>query len=514
MAASTVPLMSAVHNQYSEDIVIRDETGLIRYKSKPVAVCIDRQHVTVTLLGKAAKTLLQYDSQDLIGLKYTHVQRKKASYYKAQLILYPVVKGCCSSNKAEKKRKKAIVELHFDVVDQITLQTWSSRITHYVGNKAFADIESDSSPTLTRKFLIFVNPKSGKGTAMKIWKTVVEPIFIEAGIDSNLVVTQYAGHAREYGMQQLDLQTESIVVIGGDGLLYEVVNGLAARPDKDAVFKAISLVHIPGGTGNGLAKSILYQSHEFASALNATIIAVRGSTQSLDLSCVVSRSQQTHYAFLSLAWGLIADIDIMSEGMRYLGEMRLYVAALYFIMRRRFYSGVLRLKLATRSDASASSPPASTSSKEAKLNKKINRLLPGETVDGDGWVEVAGKFMMVLILQTSHISMSVHSGPGLRLGSGVMRVYAIQDIGRLGLIQLMLDFDSGAFIHHSSVRIFDATEYILTPVDSPDGPAGGDAAGRSGAKKGIYSLDGEVVEYGTLHGSMMPAAASVKVLVP
>ncbi|RYH06472.1 hypothetical protein EON65_42820, partial [archaeon] len=205
MAASTVPLMSAVHNQYSDDIIIRDETGLIRYKSKPVGVCIDRQHLTVTLLGKTTKTLLQYDSQDLIGLKYTHVQRKKASYYKAQLILYPVVKGCCSSNKADKKRKKTIVELFFDTLEQHTLQTWSSRIAHYVANKAYNDEEAETTPTLTRKFLIFVNPMSGKGTALKIWKKVVEPIFIEAAVDINLVVTQYAGHAREYVMQQLDL---------------------------------------------------------------------------------------------------------------------------------------------------------------------------------------------------------------------------------------------------------------------------------------------------------------------
>eukprot|EP01031_Cornospumella_fuschlensis_P043197 gene43197-52799_t len=197
--------MSAVQNLYSDDVIIRDETGLIKYKSKPVTVSIDRQNIIVNLFGgKTSKTLVQYDSQDLIGMKYNHVQKKKVSYYKAQLILYVVAKGCCSSAKAEKKRKKVILELLFDTAEQITLQTWSSRIAHYVGNKAYDDAELDSVPVLSRKFLVFVNPKSGKGTSLKIWKKVVETIFIEAGIDVNLVVTQYAGHAREYMMQQLD----------------------------------------------------------------------------------------------------------------------------------------------------------------------------------------------------------------------------------------------------------------------------------------------------------------------
>ena len=49
-----------------------------------------------------------------------------------------------------------------------------------------------------------------------------------------------------------------VVVIGGDGILYEVINGLMERPDWESLFPELKLGIIPCGSGNGLAKSISY----------------------------------------------------------------------------------------------------------------------------------------------------------------------------------------------------------------------------------------------------------------
>lgn len=49
-----------------------------------------------------------------------------------------------------------------------------------------------------------------------------------------------------------------IVVAGGDGILFEVVNGLMERPDWSAICSQIKLGIIPCGSGNGLAKSIAH----------------------------------------------------------------------------------------------------------------------------------------------------------------------------------------------------------------------------------------------------------------
>ena len=60
---------------------------------------------------------------------------------------------------------------------------------------------------------------------------------------------------------------------------------------------------------------------------------------------MTTKDGKSHISFLSLAWGLVSDVDILSESMRYLGESRLYVAAVYFMIRRRYYNGRLRMKL-------------------------------------------------------------------------------------------------------------------------------------------------------------------------
>lgn len=47
-----------------------------------------------------------------------------------------------------------------------------------------------------------------------------------------------------------------IVTIGGDGVLFEVMNGIMERPDWKQIINTIPLAIIPGGSGNGLAKSL------------------------------------------------------------------------------------------------------------------------------------------------------------------------------------------------------------------------------------------------------------------
>lgn len=44
----------------------------------------------------------------------------------------------------------------------------------------------------------------------------------------------------------------------GDGILFEIINGVFERPDWEKVFSEISFGVIPCGSGNGLAKAIAH----------------------------------------------------------------------------------------------------------------------------------------------------------------------------------------------------------------------------------------------------------------
>jgi sphingosine kinase len=52
------------------------------------------------------------------------------------------------------------------------------------------------------------------------------------------------------------------VTVSGDGLIHEVVNGIYRRPDATELMKQTTIGFIPGGTANGLVKSVLDHTGE------------------------------------------------------------------------------------------------------------------------------------------------------------------------------------------------------------------------------------------------------------
>ena len=90
-------------------------------------------------------------------------------------------------------------------------------------------------------------------------------------------------------------QYDVIVTISGDGLVHEIINGLLNRRDwnspcevsdmEQARFKdTLVLGLIPGGTGNGMAKSLLARSDENYGIFEATFRIIKGNTCKVDLT--------------------------------------------------------------------------------------------------------------------------------------------------------------------------------------------------------------------------------------
>ena len=79
------------------------------------------------------------------------------------------------------------------------------------------------------------------------------------------------------------------------------------------------------------------QPRDLTSAVYAVI---RGYTQPLDICSVVTPTQKM-YSFLSVAWGIISDVDIESEKYRYMGNTRFLVGAVVRILGLRIYRGRL-----------------------------------------------------------------------------------------------------------------------------------------------------------------------------
>ena len=67
-----------------------------------------------------------------------------------------------------------------------------------------------------------------------------------AGIEIKLLITERQHHAYEY-MSKVDLQDiDMILTVGGDGILFEVVNGLYSRDDVRNAAEPVPVFPIPG----------------------------------------------------------------------------------------------------------------------------------------------------------------------------------------------------------------------------------------------------------------------------
>lgn len=114
------------------------------------------------------------------------------------------------------------------------------------------------SPRDTRKTLVILNPKSGSGKARESFQQRVAPMLTEAEMGYDLYVTKYPNFAREFVRTRDIYSWRNIVVVGGDGIYFEVLNGLLERPDWERALDEMAIGIIPCGSGNGLAKSIAH----------------------------------------------------------------------------------------------------------------------------------------------------------------------------------------------------------------------------------------------------------------
>ncbi|XP_028928915.1 sphingosine kinase 2 [Ornithorhynchus anatinus] len=196
-----------------------------------------------------------------------------------------------------------------------------------------------------RRLLLLVNPFGGRGQAWQWCQNHVLPMISEADLSFNLIQTERQNHAREL-VRGLNLaEWDGIVTLSGDGLLYEVVNGLMERPDWAKAIKTPVGI-LPCGSGNALAGAV-NQHGGFEPALgldlllNCSLLLCRGARAPLDLLSVTLASGTRIFSFLSVAWGFVSDVDVESERFRPLGPARFTLGTALRLASLHTYRGRL-----------------------------------------------------------------------------------------------------------------------------------------------------------------------------
>ena len=183
---------------------------------------------------------------------------------------------------------------------------------------------------MSKQIKVLVNPFGGKGLAEKLYEREIAPIFAAAGCVVDIERTQRRGHAVEIA-KGLDIHRWNVVACcSGDGLPHEVFNGLGQRPDAKVALGKVAVTCLPCGSGNGLCLNLNGTNSTSLAALSV----VKGKRMPLDLVSITQNDRRT-LSFLSQTVGSIADADLGTEHLRWMGEARFTYGVLKAIMRKR-----------------------------------------------------------------------------------------------------------------------------------------------------------------------------------
>ena len=127
--------------------------------------------------------------------------------------------------------------------------------------------------------VFLVNPAAANGSTGRRWPEIAHRA-AGAGLEGDALMSERRGHLGELAREAAQNGARLLVVVGGDGSINEVVNGLAGIESPPAV------ALIPRGTGGDFVRTFGIPDD----IAEASRVALSGDTQAIDLGRVAYRS--------------------------------------------------------------------------------------------------------------------------------------------------------------------------------------------------------------------------------
>lgn len=190
-----------------------------------------------------------------------------------------------------------------------------------------------------KRIKVLVNPFGGQGAAQKLYATEVEPLFRAAGCHVDVQETTHSGHAVELARDLAVDDYDVVACASGDGLPHEVFNGLAQQSKPRRALRKLAVVQIPCGSGNAMSLNL----NGTDSPSFAALAIVKGVRTPLDLMAVTQGDKQ-FWSFLSQSVGIIAESDLGTENMRWMGNIRFSIGILTRLLGKTVYPAEVAFK--------------------------------------------------------------------------------------------------------------------------------------------------------------------------
>jgi len=266
-----------------------------------------------------------------------------------------------------------------------------------------------------KKVYLIYNPLSGNKRSQSILDKIL-PIFEKGHIETQIIETQYAGHARELANTLPFDGFDGLCVVGGDGTMHEIVNGLLKRADK----MKIPIGLIPGGTGNSFMHDV--------DALDPELAALRiltGRLRNVDIA-QVETGGEIIYGFNIVGWGLPTDILQTAMKLKWLGGQCYNIASLVEVIRNK-------PRLA-----------------KVKIDKQ----------------NIAGDYGFILGCNTIYTGKGMKMAPLAQTNDGMIDLIVVRKANRLHLLYLFTKLFKGKHIGDPAVVYHQAHTFAIEPIEN------------------------------------------------
>ncbi|KAI9844227.1 MAG: sphinganine kinase lcb4 [Sclerophora amabilis] len=191
-----------------------------------------------------------------------------------------------------------------------------------------------------KRVKLLINSFSGVGSAQKIYLRDIEPILAAGRCQIDVERTLYQGHAVDIA-ERLNIDAYDVVACcSGDGVPHEVFNGLGKRRDARRALAKVAVVQLPCGSGNAMSWNLFGTGSPSLAALSI----VKGLATPMDLISITQGDRRT-LSFLSQSVGIVAEMDLATENLRWMGSARFTYGFLVRVLGKTIYPCDIAVKV-------------------------------------------------------------------------------------------------------------------------------------------------------------------------
>jgi YegS/Rv2252/BmrU family lipid kinase len=164
------------------------------------------------------------------------------------------------------------------------------------------------------------NPAAGNGNGARVFHTINKGL-AENDLEVESAQTEYAGHGTEI-VKNLNFDDyDTIAVSGGDGSLFEAVNGYFTNQSS----KRITLAAIPVGRGNAFARDLDFESKYWRDAIDNVAF---NQKKKVDVALCKMNGEQFHFVNI-LGLGFVTDVVQTAFKLRAFGHLSYILGVLH-----------------------------------------------------------------------------------------------------------------------------------------------------------------------------------------